>query len=134
MASVNKVTIIGNLGADPELRYTGSGVALCNFRVATTETWKDKSGQKQERTEWHRIEYWGKGAEACGRYLSKGASVCVMGSIRSEKYTDQSGAEKTSYKIRADHVEFLGTKGGKVSLNDELNSSAPSIADSDIPF
>ena len=111
MASVNKVILIGNLGADPELRYTPNGnKAVCNLRVATTESYKDKSGQKQEKTEWHRVNVWGPQAEACGKYLAKGRSVYVEGLIETRSWDDKDGTKKYSTEIVADRVQFLGGK------------------------
>ena len=114
MASVNRVTLIGNLGRDPEMRYLPSGEAVASFSLATTEQWKDKSGGKQERTDWHRIEFIGRTAEVCGEYLKKGAPVYVEGRIQYDKWTDKEGVEKTLTKIRGDRMQMLGgrTSGG----------------------
>lgn len=112
MASVNKVTLIGNLGRDPEMRYLPSGEAVASFSVATTETWKDKQGAKQERTDWHRIEFIGRTAEVCGEYLKKGMPVYIEGRIQYDKWTDKEGVEKTMTKIRGDRMQMLGSKGG----------------------
>ena len=112
MASVNKVTLIGNLGKDPEMRYLPSGEAVATFSVATTEQWKDKSGGKQERTDWHRIEFIGRTAEVCGEYLKKGAPVYVEGRIQYDKWTDKEGIEKTMTKIRGDRMQLLGGRTG----------------------
>lgn len=112
MASVNKVILIGNLGATPELKYLPSGQAVCTFSLATTEKWNDKGGQTQERTEWHSVEVWGKQAEACGKYLDKGRSVYVEGQIRTDSWEDkETGQKKYRVKIVARDVRFLG--GGK---------------------
>ena len=109
MASVNKVIIVGNLGADPETRYLPSGDAVCNIRVATTDKWKDKaSGEKQERTEWHNVVVWGKQAETCGQYLSKGRQVFIEGSIRSRQYDDKDGNKRYITEIVARDVRFCG--------------------------
>jgi single-strand DNA-binding protein len=109
MASVNKVIIVGNLGKDPETRYTASGEAMCNITVATTESWKDKaSGEKKELTEWHRISFFGKLAEIAGQYLKKGSQVYVEGSIRTRKWTDKEGQERYTTEIRADEMKMLG--------------------------
>ena len=109
MASVNKVIIVGNLGRDPEMRYMPSGDAVATLAVATTESWNDRStGQKQEATEWHRVVFFGKTAEVCQQYLKKGSSVYVEGSIRTRKWTDQSGQEKYSTEIRGDRMQMLG--------------------------
>lgn len=112
MASVNRVTLIGNLGRDPEMRYLPSGEAVATFSIATTEQWKDKSGNKQERTDWHRIEFIGRTAEVCGEYLKKGAPVYIEGRIQYDKWTDKEGVEKTMTKIRGDRMQMLGGRGG----------------------
>ena len=112
MASINRVTLIGNLGKDPEMRYLPSGEAVASFSVATTEQWKDKSGGKQERTDWHRIEFIGRTAEVCGEYLKKGAPVYIEGRIQYDKWTDKEGVEKTLTKIRGDRMQMLGGRSG----------------------
>jgi single-strand DNA-binding protein len=113
MASVNKVILIGNLGADPETRYLPSGDAVTNIRVATSEKWKDKSGDQQEHTEWHRIAFFGKLAEIAGEYLKKGSPVYVEGRIRTRKWQDkESGQDKYSTEIVADRMQLLGSRGG----------------------
>jgi single-strand DNA-binding protein len=112
MASVNKVILIGNLGADPETRYLPSGDAVANIRIATTEVWKDKGGEKQEHTEWHRIAFFGKLAEIAGEYLKKGSPVYVEGRIRTRKWQDKEGQEKYSTEIVADRMQLLGSRGG----------------------
>ena len=112
MASVNKVILIGNLGADPETRYLPSGDAVTNIRIATTENWKDKSGEKQEHTEWHRIAFFGKLAEIAGEYLKKGSPVYVEGRIRTRKWQDKEGQERFSTEIVADRMQLLGARGG----------------------
>ena len=112
MASVNKVMLIGNLGADPETRYLPSGDAVTNIRIATTDTWKDKSGEKQEHTEWHRIAFFGKLAEIAGEYLKKGSQVYVEGRIRTRKWQDKEGQDKYSTEIVADRMQLLGSRGG----------------------
>lgn len=113
MASVNKVILIGNLGANPELKFLPSGMAVCELRMATTDVYTDKAGQKQERTEWHRVEVWGKQAESCGKYLEKGRQVYVEGQIRTDSWDDkETGQKKYSTKIVARDVRFLGSKGG----------------------
>lgn len=109
---VNKVILVGNLGADPETRYTPNGGAITTIRIATSESWTDKaSGQKQERTEWHRVKFFGKLAEIAGEYLKKGRQVYVEGSIRSDKYTDKDGVEKYSTDIIANEMQMLGGTG-----------------------
>ena len=111
MASVNKVILLGNLGRDPETRYTTGGDAVTNLRIATTETWKDKSGEKQEKTEWHSVVLFGRQAEIAGEYLKKGRSVYIEGRLQTRKYTDKEGVEKYSTKIVADRMQLLGGRG-----------------------
>jgi single-strand DNA-binding protein len=111
MGSINKVILIGNLGADPELKYTPSSRALCNLRVATTEVFKDKSGTRQERTEWHRVTVWGEQAENCSKYLSKGRSVYVEGKLQTRSY-EKEGQKHYATDVVADRVVFLGGGGG----------------------
>src|SRR2546430_1433 len=115
--SVNKVILVGNLGRDPEVRYTPSGQAVANFTVATNEGWTDKAGQKQERTEWHRIVVWGKSAENCGEYLSKGRQVYVEGRLQTREWTNKEGAKQFTTEVVANPVGgvvFLagGDRGG----------------------
>ena len=110
MASVNKAIIIGALGRDPEVRYTTGGDAICNVSVATSESWRDKNGEKQERTEWHRVSMFGKLAEIAGEYLKKGASVYLEGKLQTRKWTDKDGAEKYTTEIIADRMQMLGGK------------------------
>lgn len=112
MASMNKVILIGNLGADPEVRYTQNGTAVANFRIATSEQWTDKNGERQERTEWHRIVVWGRQAETSGEYLRKGRSVCVEGKIQTREWEDKDGNRRFTTEIKADNVTFLGGRGG----------------------
>lgn len=111
MASVNKVTLLGNLGADPEIRFTPGGQAVANFRMATTDAWTDKSGQKQERTEWHRVVVWGKLGELCGEYLKKGRQCYVEGRIQTREWQDKDGQKRYTTEIVANQVIFLG--GGR---------------------
>ena len=112
MASVNKVILIGNLGKDPEVRYTQGGQAVCNFSIATSEKWNDKDGATQERTEWHNVTVWGKSAEHCGQYLAKGRSVYVEGRIQSREYQDKEGVTRKAVDIVATNVTFLGGARG----------------------
>src|SRR6185295_20314572 len=114
MASINKVIIVGNLGADPETKYLPSGDAVTNIRVATTDTWKDKtSGEKKEATEWHRIAFFGRLAEIAGEYLKKGSQIYVEGSLRTRKWQDkESGQDRYSTEIRADTMQMLGRREG----------------------
>jgi len=111
MGSVNKVILVGNLGADPELKYTPSSRPLCNLRIATTEVFKDKSGQRQEKTEWHRVTVWGDQAENCNKYLAKGRSVYIEGRLQTRSY-DKDGQKHYATDIVADRVVFLGSGGG----------------------
>ncbi|HEV2232064.1 MAG TPA: single-stranded DNA-binding protein [Terriglobia bacterium] len=109
--SVNKVILIGRLGKDPELKYTPSGVAYAKFSIATDETFKDRAGEQQKRTEWHNIVAWNKLAEICGEYLTKGKQVYIEGSIRSRQWEDaQSGSKRTAYEIIAQRMQMLGSK------------------------
>jgi single-strand DNA-binding protein len=112
MASVNKVILIGNLGNDPELKYTPSNRPVCNLSIATNEVFKDKSGQRQERTEWHRVTVWGEQGETCSKYLSKGRSVYVEGRLQTRSWDDKDGKKRYSTDIVADRVVFLGGGGG----------------------
>ena len=112
MASVNKVILIGNLGRDPETRYTTGGDAVTNLRLATTETWKDKSGEKQEKTEWHTVVLFGRLAEIAGEYLKKGRSVYIEGRLQTRKYTDKEGVEKYSTEVVGDRMQLLGSRDG----------------------
>ena len=106
---INKVIIVGNLGADPETRYTGNGTAITSIRIATSENWTDKqSGEKQERTEWHRVKLFGRLAEIAGEYLKKGRQVYIEGSLRTDKYTDKDGVERFSTDIIAAEMQMLG--------------------------
>ncbi len=113
MASVNKVILVGNLGRDPETRYNPEGGAITNISVATTETWKDKtSGEKQERTEWHRVVFFSRLAEIAGEYLKKGSQVYIEGSLRTRKWQDKEGQERYTTEIVADRMQMLGSRQG----------------------
>ena len=113
MSGVNKVIIIGRLGADPEVRYTPGGQAVARLSIATSENWTDKQGQKQERTEWHRVVVWGKMAEVCGQHLAKGRQVYIEGRLQTRSWDDKtSGQKKYSTEINANSVQFLGGGGG----------------------
>ncbi|HEX5613442.1 MAG TPA: single-stranded DNA-binding protein [Burkholderiales bacterium] len=113
MASVNKVILVGNLGADPETRYQPSGDAITNIRVATTDRWKDKaSGEMKEATEWHRVAFFGRLAEVAGEYLKKGSQVYIEGRIRTRKYQDKEGVERYSTEIIGDRMQMLGSRAG----------------------
>src|SRR3954470_12259917 len=112
MASVNKVILVGNLGRDPETRYLPDGGAVANISIATTDTWKDKGGEKQEGTEWHRVAFFGKLAEIAGEYLKKGSQVYVEGSLRTRKWQDKEGQERQTTEIVADRMQMLGSRQG----------------------
>ena len=148
--SVNKVILIGRLGKDPEVKYTGSGTPVAKFSLATDEVFKDRSGEQQKHTEWHNIVAWSKLAEICGEYLTKGKQVYIEGSIRSHQWEDkQTGAKRTGYEIIAQKMIMLGTKGDgersaaerpaderpAVPRSAEPEAPAePEITDEDIPF
>ena len=123
MAGVNKVILVGRLGKDPEVRNTTSGAAVANFTVATNESWVDKSGEKQERTEWHRIVVWGRLAELCQKYLSKGREVYVEGRLQTRQWQDQSGQTKYTTEVQAQTVQFLG---GMASQGQSVKSTSTS--------
>lgn len=147
MGSVNKVILVGNLGRDAELRYTPGGAAVAKFSVATTEVWNDKSGQRQERTEWHNIDLWGKQAETLQEYLRKGKQIYLEGRLQTDEYTDKEGVKRKSTKVRCDRVVLLGSAGGGRgpstdrggdSLGGQTGAPAPEssepLTDDDIPF
>jgi len=130
MAGVNKVILIGNLGRDPELRYTQNGQAVANFTLATTENWTDKSGERVERTEWHRIVVWGRTGEMCAQYLSKGRTVYVEGRIQTREWEDKEGQKRKTTEINAQTVQFLGgPRDGSARSSAEAPQSeeAPSV-------
>lgn len=136
MASVNKVILVGNLGRDPEMRYLPSGEAVANLAIATTDKYKDKSGQLQESTEWHRVSFFGRTAEVCGQYLKKGSQVYVEGAIRTRKYTDKEGIEKYATEIRGERMQMLGSRsgGGMADMDDGgYDQSAPARSPSRPP-
>ncbi len=140
MASVNKVILVGNLGRDPEVRYTQSGTAVANFTLATNEVWNDKAGAKQERTEWHRIVVWGKQAEVAREYLSKGRQVYIEGSLQTRQWDDKEGNKRSTTEIKANRVIFLGRPGagedraGSAAGGDEVISNDAPPPEDDIPF
>ena len=144
MAGINKVIIVGNLGKDPEVTYVPSGAAVAKFSVATSETWKDKtSGEKKERTEWHRIVAWDKLGEICGKYLSKGRQVYVEGKLQTHSYDDKEGVKRYVTEIIAQDVQFLGGKGdssdagrsgGGPSQREPAGGRGPAGGEDDIPF
>ena len=133
--SLNKVILIGRLGRDPEMRYTPSGQPVANFSVATDESYTSKDGQKVEKTEWHRIVVWGKQAEFCGNYLSKGRLVYVEGKLETRKWTDKDGAEKYTTEIKADRVLGLD-KGNGASAAEPKTSGRQDMTemDTECPF
>ena len=113
MASLNKVILIGNLGADPETRYAPSGDAICNLRIATTEVWKDKAtGERREATEWHRVVYFGRVAEVAAQYLRKGSQIYVEGRLQTRKWQDKDGQDRYTTEIRGDEMKMLGGRQG----------------------
>ena len=119
MSGVNKVIILGRLGQDPELKYTPSGAAVCNFSVATSESWADKSGQKQEKTEWHRVVVWGKLGELCNQYLAKGRQAFVEGSLQTRSWEGKDGSKRYTTEIVARNVQFIG---GQAQASDRGSS------------
>jgi len=136
MASVNKVIIVGNLGRDPETRYTPGGDAVTNIAVATTESWKDKtSGEKKEITEWHRVIFYRRLAEVAGQYLKKGSSVYLEGKLQTRKWTDKEGIERYTTEIIADSLQMLGGGPKQEGKPQQQGYSTPEkFVDSDIPF
>ena len=141
MASLNKVILIGNLGRDPEVRYTQNGTAVANFTLATNEVWTDTGGERQERTEWHRIVVWGKQAEIVREYLSKGRQVYVEGTLQTRQWDDREGNKRTTTEIKAARVLMLGRPGGsegqsaasETTGRTEVVAEEPPSGD-DIPF
>lgn len=132
MASVNKVIVVGNLGQDPEVRYMPSGDAVANFSVATTDTWKDKEGNKQESTEWHRCSAFGRTAEVCGEYLKKGSPVYVEGKLQTRKWTDKEGIERYTTEVRVERMQMLGKpSGGQAGEDNAQRQTAPARAAQD---
>ena len=146
---VNKVILVGNLGRDPEIRYTPGGAAVASFSIATTESWKDKqSGERVEKTEWHNITAFGRLAEICGEYLKKGSQVYTEGRLQTDKYTDKQGIEKYSTKVIINEMQMLGSRSGAgmpdshasepapaaPSQSTPVNNSSANDFDDDIPF
>jgi len=149
MGSVNKVILVGNLGRDAELRYTPGGAAVATLNMATTETWNDKSGQKQEKTEWHRVVFWGKVAESLTEYLTKGKQVYVEGRLETRQWNDKDGNKRYTTEIKGDKIVLLGgggQRGGGMprgGSEDSMGGGHPShasdapetpLTDDDIPF
>jgi single-strand DNA-binding protein len=140
---INKAILVGNLGRDPEVRYTTSGMAVANFSIATSERWKDKnSGEMQERTEWHRIVAWGRLGEICGEYLSKGRQVYIEGRIQTRDWEDRDGNKRYTTEIVASEMKMLGSKEGNSGYKAPGSSELPEYdgpplpeeQDDDIPF
>ncbi len=138
MASVNKAILVGNLGADPEIRYTPGGSAVANFNMATQEQWTGKDGERNERTEWHRIVAWGRLGEICGEYLHKGSQVYIEGRLQTRSWEDREGNKRYTTEIVAQNMQMLGSpsRGGKARAVEERypNEEPISIPDDDIPF
>jgi len=141
--SINKVTLIGRLGRDPELKYTAGGTAYCRFSMATDDQWTDRTtGERQERTEWHSIIAWDRLAEICGQYLAKGRLVYIEGTISSRQYEDKDGVKRTSFDIKARDMVLLGSPGGEGGKSPAPAPEAAAtpaaggstITDDDIPF
>lgn len=145
--SVNKVILLGRLGQDPELKYTPTGMAVCNFSLATSEKWKDKAGQDQERTEWHRVVVWGKIAELCNQYLTKGRQAYLEGSLQTRSWDDKDGNKRYTTEINAKTVQFIGgapgggngsnTGSGSSGSNENANDyhgADTNFTSEDIPF
>ena len=145
MGSVNKVILVGNLGRDAELRYTPGGAAVATINMATTEVWNDKGGQRQEKTEWHRVILWGKSAESLTEYLTKGKQIYVEGRLQTRQWDDKDGNKRYTTEIRGDKVVLLGGGsrgggGGAMDRGGEMSHGAPApessvpLTDDDIPF
>lgn len=145
MGSVNKLILVGNLGRDAELRYTPGGAPVSTFSLATTEVWNDKGGQRQEKTEWHRITVWGKTAESLQEYLVKGKQVYVEGRIQYREWTDKEGVKRNTAEVRADRIVLLGggggggggrqqARGGGAPMDEPVGEPATELTDDDIPF
>jgi single-strand DNA-binding protein len=149
--SVNKVILVGRLGKDPETRYTAAGQAVCNFSLATDESFKDRNGERQKRTEWHRIVVWAKQAEIAQQYLKKGSQIYLEGRIQSREWTDKEGQKRTSYEIVATNFRMLGSRSDAMAAGARTTApagdfdhdapaapaeehAAPEVTDEDIPF
>ncbi len=132
---MNKAIILGRLGQDPELKHTPSGAAVCNFSVATSETWNDKtSGQKQEKTEWHNIVVWGKLAELCNQYLSKGRQALIEGRLQTRSWEDKEGNKRYTTEINASNIQFVGGQGASNEPKQESQSQPEYKVETDANF
>ena len=138
---VNKVIIVGNLGKDPEVRFTPGGRALARFPVATSEKWTDQDGNRQERTEWHNVVVWGKQAESCGQYLAKGRPVFIEGRLKLDSWQDQSGNKRSKMRVVVESFQFVDSKGGgggnaggRSAPQREPATTSSASGDEDIPF
>ena len=140
MGSVNKVILVGNLGRDVELRYTPGGTAVATLSLATTDIWNDKAGQRQEKTEWHRVVLWGKMAETLQEYLLKGRQIYVEGKLQTRKWDDKDGNKRYTTEVKSDRVVLLGGRGSGSSRSEEQEQHAPGqvegaeLTEDDIPF
>ncbi|HEX4932997.1 MAG TPA: single-stranded DNA-binding protein [Gemmatimonadaceae bacterium] len=143
MASVNKVILIGNLGRDPEIRYTPGGSPVANFTMATTERWTDPNGEKKEKTEWHRIVVWGKQAEIAAEYLRKGRQVYIEGSLQTREWTDRDGNKRYTTEVKAQRLQLLGRAEDRAPVGastagpaaaDEVAEPGGGYGEDDIPF
>lgn len=131
MGTVNKVILVGNLGKDAELRYTPSGAAVASISVATTESWKDKGGQKQEKTEWHRVNLWGKMAEALSEYLTKGKQVYLEGKLETRKWKDKDDNDRYTTEVRADRLVLLGDGRRENRATDDRDDDSRQVGRAD---
>lgn len=133
---VNLVILVGRLGKDPEIRYTQDGAAVCNFSIATSETWKDRNGEKQQKTEWHRIIAFRKLAEICNQFLQKGSQIYLEGSIHTRTWEDKDGNKRSTTEIRMDTMKMLGDSrsAGNKKTDSQGSGEAPWSPDEDVPF
>ena len=131
---INKAILVGNLGQDPDLNFTQAGKGVCNFTLATNETWKDKEGQKQERVEWHRVVVWGAQGKACGEHLTKGSQVYVEGRLQTRDWEDKDGNKRYTTEIVAAKVNFLGTKASGGGGGGQRRDDPPPQDYDDVPF
>jgi single-strand DNA-binding protein len=140
MGSVNKVILVGNLGRDAELRYTSTGAAVASFTLATSEVWNDKQGQRQERTEWHRVVLWGKSAESLAEYLKKGKSVYVEGKLQTREWKDKDGNKRYTTEIRSERIVLLGgapaasQRSAHLRDEDVMDEHSQPVDEDSVPF